>query len=192
LSSSHAKMGPLLSARLAVVVAAAGRWWSTRPLRRRARPGSSSVCSHLERDQCSLPERQDLRRFLLKSGSTEWVRRQCGCRDRRCELCRDDLRFRAGPHHAYSDTNSYCYRDGYSYRYGNGYCDRYSYTNTVHDCHVDASTGNDANGGASPGDAKLTIQAAVTQVSVSGTVIVAAVPNEDVTIPRPSASSAPA
>ena len=35
---------------------------------------------------------------------------------------------------------------------------------------MDAATGNDANGGASFADAKLTIQAAVTQVSLSGTV----------------------
>ncbi len=35
-------------------------------------------------------------------------------------------------------------------------------------------TGNDANGGTSPGDAKLTIQAAVNQVSAGGNVIVAA------------------
>ena len=41
-------------------------------------------------------------------------------------------------------------------------------------CYVNDATGNDANGGASPGDAKKTIQAAVTQVSVGGTVIVAA------------------
>ena len=50
---------------------------------------------------------------------------------------------------------------------------------------MDDSTGNDANGGASPGDAKKTIQAAVTQVSVNGTVIVAAgTYQEDVSIPK--------
>ena len=36
------------------------------------------------------------------------------------------------------------------------------------------ATGNDANGGDTPATAKKTIQAAVTQVSVGGTVIVAA------------------
>src|ERR1044071_8009301 len=41
-------------------------------------------------------------------------------------------------------------------------------------CYVNDSTGNDSNGGASPGDAKKTIQAAVTQVTAGGTVIVAA------------------
>ena len=47
------------------------------------------------------------------------------------------------------------------------------------------ATGNDGNGGASPGDAKKTIQAAVTQVFVGGTVIVAAgTYQEDVTIPK--------
>ena len=52
-------------------------------------------------------------------------------------------------------------------------------------CYVDADTGNDANGGASPGDAKLTIQAAVTQVSAGGTVIVAAgTYTENVTITK--------
>jgi hypothetical protein len=42
------------------------------------------------------------------------------------------------------------------------------------DCYVDGTTGNDANGGASPADAKKTIQAAVNQVSPGGTVHVAA------------------
>ncbi len=42
------------------------------------------------------------------------------------------------------------------------------------DCYVDAATGDDANSGASPADAKKTIQAAVDQVSVGGTVHVAA------------------
>ena len=42
------------------------------------------------------------------------------------------------------------------------------------DCYVNEATGNDANGGASPGDAKKTIVAAVTQVFVNGTVHVAA------------------
>ena len=37
-------------------------------------------------------------------------------------------------------------------------------------CYVDAATGNDANGGASPGDAKKTIQAAIDQVSSGGEV----------------------
>lgn len=41
-------------------------------------------------------------------------------------------------------------------------------------CYVDAATGNDALSGAAPDDAKKTIQAAVNQVSVAGTVIVAA------------------
>ena len=55
-------------------------------------------------------------------------------------------------------------------------------------CYVDGATGNDANGGASPGDAKLTIQAAVTQVSSGGTVIVAASTyNENVNIIKPMA-----
>nr|WP_231134684.1 right-handed parallel beta-helix repeat-containing protein [Motilibacter deserti] len=41
-------------------------------------------------------------------------------------------------------------------------------------CYVNGATGNDGNGGASPADAKRTIQAAVTQVSSGGQVIVAA------------------
>ncbi len=41
------------------------------------------------------------------------------------------------------------------------------------DCYVNDATGNDANSGASPGDAKKTIQAAVNQVNVSGNVHVA-------------------
>ncbi len=41
-------------------------------------------------------------------------------------------------------------------------------------CYVDAVNGNNANGGASPADAKATIQAAVNQVDDGGTVIVAA------------------
>ena len=55
-------------------------------------------------------------------------------------------------------------------------------------CYVDGVTGNDANGGTSPADAKLTIQAAVTQVSPGGTVIVAAATYpENVTIAKPMA-----
>ena len=50
-------------------------------------------------------------------------------------------------------------------------------------CYVDAATGNDAFDGGTPGSAKKTIQAAVNQVSVGGTVNVAAgTYNEDVTI----------
>ena len=48
-------------------------------------------------------------------------------------------------------------------------------------CYVDAVTGNDANGGTSAVDAKKTIQAAINQVSIGGTVNVAAgTYNEDV------------
>jgi hypothetical protein len=49
------------------------------------------------------------------------------------------------------------------------------------DCYVDAATGNDNNGGTSVVDAKKTIQAAINQVNVGGTVHVAAgTYNEDV------------
>ena len=49
------------------------------------------------------------------------------------------------------------------------------------DCYVDDATGNDAFGGASPANAKKTIQAAINQVNVGGTVHVAAgTYNEDV------------
>ena len=41
-------------------------------------------------------------------------------------------------------------------------------------CYVDDATGDDANGGTSPADAKKTVQAAVNQVFVNGTVVVAA------------------
>ena len=52
-------------------------------------------------------------------------------------------------------------------------------------CYVNGATGNDANGGASAADAKKTIQAAVTQVAVNGSVIVAAgTYNENVTIAK--------
>jgi hypothetical protein len=52
------------------------------------------------------------------------------------------------------------------------------------DCYV-ATTGSDLNGGTGPGDEKLTIQAAVTQVNSGGTVHVAGgTYNEDVTIPK--------
>jgi hypothetical protein len=40
-------------------------------------------------------------------------------------------------------------------------------------CYVDDATGDDANGGTSPADAKKTVQAAINQVLVNGTVIVA-------------------
>ncbi len=51
---------------------------------------------------------------------------------------------------------------------------------------MDANTGNDANGGYSPGEAKKTIQAGVSQVSPSGSVIVAAgTYDEDVVICDP-------
>lgn len=41
-------------------------------------------------------------------------------------------------------------------------------------CYVNSATGNDSNGGSTPASAKKTIQAAVTQVSPTGAVIVAA------------------
>lgn len=54
------------------------------------------------------------------------------------------------------------------------------------DCYVDDDTGNDANGGTSFADAKRTIQAGVTQVSVGGTVHVKdGVYNEAITINKP-------
>jgi hypothetical protein len=52
-------------------------------------------------------------------------------------------------------------------------------------CYVNATTGNDAFGGDTPATAKKTIQAAVTQVSANGTVIVAAgAYTENVTIAK--------
>lgn len=52
-------------------------------------------------------------------------------------------------------------------------------------CYVNAVTGNDLYGGDTPATAKKTIQAAVTQVSPSGTVIVAAgTYAEDVAVPK--------
>ena len=56
-------------------------------------------------------------------------------------------------------------------------------------CYVDGNTGNDANGGASPGDAKKTIQAGVSQVSAGGSVIVASgTYDEDVVINKAGVS----
>ncbi len=52
-------------------------------------------------------------------------------------------------------------------------------------CYVNGASGNDANGGASAADAKKTIQAAVTQVAVGGTVEVAVgTYNENITIAK--------
>jgi parallel beta-helix repeat protein len=52
-------------------------------------------------------------------------------------------------------------------------------------CYVDAATGNDSFGGNAPGAAKKTIQAAINQVSLGGTVQVAAgTYNEQVTVNR--------
>ena len=53
-------------------------------------------------------------------------------------------------------------------------------------CYANAATGNDANGGTSPVDAKKTIQAAVNQVSAGGEVRAAAgTYRENITIPKP-------
>ena len=49
-----------------------------------------------------------------------------------------------------------------------------TYVACTTDCYVDAATGDDLNGGDTPATAKKTIQAAVDQVSVGGTVHVAA------------------
>lgn len=64
----------------------------------------------------------------------------------------------------------------------------YDFENTVQcttTCYVNGTTGNNLNGGTSPADAKLTVQAGVNQVSAGGTVIVAAgTYNEDVDLTK--------
>jgi len=53
-------------------------------------------------------------------------------------------------------------------------------------CYANVNTGNDANGGSNPSDAKKTIQAAIDQVDSGGTVIVAAgMYNENLNIAKP-------
>jgi len=64
----------------------------------------------------------------------------------------------------------------------------YDFENTVQcttTCYVNGITGNNLNGGTGPADAKLTVQAAVNQVSSGGTVVVAAgTYNEDVDLTK--------